>query len=482
MRRIRLASLIVTSTLILGGGIATAQSSMPTSGSGGGGGTTRTYLKDDAGRSLILRGFNTASSSKSAPDGMPAFTEADLDREQTDMGTNFVRFLISWRSVEPEPGQYDQAYLDRVEDRVGWYAERGYKVMLDMHQDLYSGAITPDGRTGNGAPGWATYMDGLPVNERDRWELYYVEPGVIRAFDNFWNTTGKHPELTEHYANAWRAVAERFANNDTVVAYDLMNEPWGGSLQGPAFESGPLAALYQRTTNAIRQADQDSWVCVAPQAVGVNQGVPSGLTNIDDPRAGERRIAYCPHLYPLPLDLGDGYSGVSKDLTDATIETWRASIEHIAGNVLQGAPIILGEFGLDTTLPGAQEYLDRVYTEAREMGAGVAYWSSDPGPWGPYLEDGTRTILVDTVNKPYPRAVAGTPHEWSSSTDHLELTFRPDPAVTAPTEIYLPRNGFPGDVTVAGADVVTWDRQNRLLTVRTESGVDEVTVTVTPAA
>ncbi|MEV3976991.1 cellulase family glycosylhydrolase, partial [Streptomyces sp. NPDC050698] len=31
--------------------------------------------------------------------------------------------------------------------------------------------------------------------------------------------------------NAWRAVAERFAGNDTVVAYDLMNEPWGGSLQ-----------------------------------------------------------------------------------------------------------------------------------------------------------------------------------------------------------------------------------------------------------
>src|SRR3989304_5671049 len=92
-------------------------------------------LPDDAGLSLILRGFNTASSAKSAPDGMPKFTEADLEREHADMGTNFVRFLISWRSVEPEPGQYDQEYLDRVEDRVSWYAERGYKVMLDMHQD-----------------------------------------------------------------------------------------------------------------------------------------------------------------------------------------------------------------------------------------------------------------------------------------------------------------------------------------------------------
>ena len=71
--------------------------------------------------------------------------------------------------------------------------------------------------------------------------------------------------------------------------------------------------------------------------------------------------------------------------TDATIDTWRDSVEHIAGNVLGGVPIILGEFGLDTTLPGATDYIDRVYTTARELGAGVSYWSSDPGPWGPYL-------------------------------------------------------------------------------------------------
>ncbi len=49
---------------------------------------------------------------------------------------------------------------------------------------------------------------------------------------------------------------------------------------------------------------------------------------------------------------------------------------------LGDVPIILGEFGLDTTTPGAREYIDRVYAAAREIGAGVAYWSSDPGTWG----------------------------------------------------------------------------------------------------
>ena len=116
MRRIPLSALIVAGSLILGGGIAAAQGSLPTSGSADGTSVPPSYLTDDAGRSLILRGFNTASSAKSAPDGMPKFTEADLEREHADMGTNFVRFLISWRSVEPEPGQYDQKYLDRVDE------------------------------------------------------------------------------------------------------------------------------------------------------------------------------------------------------------------------------------------------------------------------------------------------------------------------------------------------------------------------------
>ena len=141
MRRIPLSALIIAGSLVLGSGIAAAEGSLPMPGSAGGTDVPPSYLTDDAGRSLILRGFNTASSAKSAPDGMPKFTEADLEREHADMGTNFVRFLISWRSVEPEPGQYDQEYLDRVEDRVSWYADRGYAATIETpagvdHGDL----------------------------------------------------------------------------------------------------------------------------------------------------------------------------------------------------------------------------------------------------------------------------------------------------------------------------------------------------------
>ena len=255
MRRIPLSALIVAGSLILGGGIAAAQGSLPTSGSADGTSVPPSYLTDDAGRSLILRGFNTASSAKSAPDGMPKVTEADLEREHADMGTNFVAFpdLLAFggaRAGTVRPGisgpRRGPSQLVR-RARLQGHARHASGRLLRPRSHQRATVATAPGNIGNGAPAWATYMDGLPVSPQDRWELYYVQPGVMRAFDNFWNTTGQHPELVEHYANAWQAVAERFAGNDTVVAYDLMNEPWGGSLQGPAFEGGPLAALYQRT-------------------------------------------------------------------------------------------------------------------------------------------------------------------------------------------------------------------------------------------
>ncbi|MFE6996806.1 glycoside hydrolase family 5 protein [Microbacterium sp. NPDC057659] len=451
--------------LIAGGAVAASLRVAPEA-------STR-FIADSDGRSIVQHGFNTASSAKSTPDGLPLFTEDDLAREQADMGTNFVRFLISWRAVEPEKGVIDQGYLDEVEERVQWYADRGYDVMLDMHQDLWGAAITPSGDWGNGAPEWATFTDGLPVNTGDMWELVYLEPGTIRAFDQFWNTTGEHPELAEHYADAWGAVAERFAGNDAVVAYDLMNEPYGGTLQGVAFESGPLTQLYQRTTDAIREADPDTWVCVEPQAFGFNWGLPSALGAIDDPREGDPRVAFCPHLYPLPMDLGDGFAGDSKGLVQGTVAQWRSNVLRTAEVLGQGrgaVPVILGEFGLDTTRDGAGEYVKLVYETADAAGMGVVYWSRDDGSWGPYESDGTPRNLVGWLDRPYPREVDGLV-SWTSSADGMRFEVRDGGAAV----VYLPPTSFTSQPKVSGAEVRSWDPASGLLTLDV-TGDAEVTV------
>lgn len=439
-------------------------------------------ITDEQGRTLTLRGFSTAGSAKGTDDGLPTIEPEDIDTEYRDMGTNFVRFLISWRAVEPEPGEYDSDYLDQVAKRVRWYQERGYHVMLDMHQDLYGNQIIPGSGVGNGAPGWATHTDGKSIDAQEQWEFYYLEPGVIRAFDNFWNTTGKHPELREHYVGAWKAVAERFSDSHAVIAYDLMNEPYGGSLQGPQFEAGPLSAMYQDITDAIREVDTDSWLCLEPQAMGVNWGTATGLRAINDPRDGADRIAYCPHLYPLPMDLGGGYDGTTGSLARGSVDTWLDNTLRTS-QALGDVPVILGEFGLDTTLPGALEYVRDVYQMADQHGFGVAYWSRDDGAWGPY-EDGEKRNLVGALARPYPRAIAGDIGSISASSTKLTFEVTPDTESSAPSEVWLPptfgKIDASGDrvsgVDVDGADVLGWDARGRVLLLQIHDDARTVTI------
>lgn len=466
MKRARLLATAAVLVLLAAGGVAAGARQPP--------GPIGRYVTDDQGRALILHGFNTAGSAKSAPDALPKLTQGDIDREYQDMGTNFVRFLIQWRAVEPTPGTYDMKYLDKVAERVRWYADRGYHVMLDMHQDLWGSGITPSGVAGNGAPAWATHTDGLPVaTDQFTWEMYYLEPGVIRAFDHFWNTTGEHPELMDHYAGAWKAVAARFKDDPAVLGYDLMNEPWGGSVQGAAFETGPLATLYRRTIAAIRSVDEDSWIFLEPQAVGVNWGLPSALPHFDDPRAGQARIAFAPHVYPLPLDLGDDYTAGSKEWTDRTLDWWRENTLRTAGRMR--APVLVGEFGLDMTRPGAPDLVRKVQAVSDQVGSGMAYWSRDADDWGPYSKDGQASGLVRAYVRAYPRAIGGVPVSIKYGDGLLQVVF--DANETGPTEIYLPERDFPDGGTVLGGAAV-WDAARRVVTVTTKTS-GRVAVTVT---
>lgn len=487
-RRLVTAALTVL-VLVLGGVVATVTRHDP--------GPTR-YLTDDQGRALFLHGLNTSGSAKGDPDRLPWITEEDVRTEYDAMGTNFVRFLIQWQALEPEEGVYDEEYLDAVAERVEWYADRGYHVLLDMHQDLYGRYTSPEEHSGNGAPEWATHNDGLRVDSQEMWELVYLEPGVMRAFDHFWGTTGERPGLMDAYADAWGHVAARFAGHPAVLGYDLMNEPFGGSLQGADFEAGPLAELYRRSTARIRESDQDTWIFVEGQAVGVNWGLPSHLPHLEDPREGEPRIVYAPHMYALPMDLGQPYEGDARRRIDASVDAWSHSV-RLVGERLE-APIVLGEFGLDMSGAGAPEFVERMLAETEAMSAGRVYWSNDHDGWGPWedREEGGELVpgpLAHVMNRAYPRAVAGEPLElgYDDAARTLSVRYTERAGVSGSTELYLPEDVFGGgpgegfELTVDtpagdGGWTSEWDGELRILHVTVDGAADgdETVLTVVP--
>ena len=441
------------------------------------------YITDNQGRALILHGTNSSGNAKHSAGHIPWIQEKDVEQEVVEWGFNFVRFLIFWDGVEPERGVFDEAYLDMVEERVNWYTSRGAYVMLDMHQDVYGYGVG-----GNGAPEWATELSlmddfALEFPGGSPWWLEYLDPRVIAAFLNFWGYN-THQYLQDHYILSWQKVAERFKDNPGVIGYDLMNEPYPGDLVSAValtFEKTRLKDFYDRLIPAIRDVDDDKWIFFEPQSFMINFGVASTLPALTDPRSGEKRLAYAPHAYPLTL-----HEGIPYNLTDKfNMREWnRNRVKELNRHQV---PLIVGEFGGSDDVPGFGEYLDDSLAMYDLMGAGWTYWDNHPGGWGPLDSDLNETPKVNHLVRPYPRAIAGQPIEFSFDveTKVFTLAFAEKQGVTGPTEIHLPDRHYPNGWSIQSTDAegrwsYEWDSHRQILSLTADASVASHRITVSP--
>ncbi|HVM96195.1 MAG TPA: cellulase family glycosylhydrolase [Candidatus Acidoferrales bacterium] len=444
------------------------------------------FITDAQGRALILHGINVTSSAKDDPQRMPWITQADAVRLQHDFGFNVVRFLIFWDAIEPSPGQYDDTYLDRVAERVDWFANAGVYVVLDMHQDVY-GHFDDTGKPlgFDGAPNWAARTDGLPHSIQNPWSLTYVQPGVRRAFDNFWNVNDSNADLQQHYAAAWAHIAARFKDDPWVLGYDLMNEPFAGSAfagdfggipigneqNSKTFEQNAFHQFYDHVVAAIRAVDADGWIFYEPLAFPCNNGGPSYLGKINDPRHGENRLVYFPHLYAILPELNSHYDPSNSPELDKWIVARKNEIPDLK------TPLLIGEFGLpwdggDNPLG----YLRKILDNADQMTSGWAYWTYDPGDWAPVTgSDLHESPNANVLVRAYPQRVAGTPVAYGYDVDTrvLDLTFVESNRVSGPTQLYIPARRFYPDGWHLEVDDATgswssqWDSDREVVSITT---------------
>lgn len=233
------------------------------------------WFKDEAGRTLLLRGVNLGGSTKVpfTPDGATHRREGFYDHRQVSFvgrpfpldeadehlarlkawGFTFLRFLITWEAVEHAgPGEYDEAYLDYVRAVVKKAGEYGMNVFIDPHQDVWSRWTG-----GDGAPGWTLEAVGIDLRKlvatgaainhaehgdpypRMIWPTNYSKLGAGTMFTLFFGGNDFAPNtriegvpvqdyLQSHYINAVCAVAERLRGLENVAGYDSLNEPGRG--------------------------------------------------------------------------------------------------------------------------------------------------------------------------------------------------------------------------------------------------------------
>ncbi|MBW2243433.1 MAG: cellulase family glycosylhydrolase [Deltaproteobacteria bacterium] len=430
------------------------------------------FITDEQGRALILHGMNVSGDAKWDPERMPWVGRDDVLRLSRDWGFNFSRFLITWDGIEPQRGVYDEAYLDRIEERLDWHHEAGLFVVLDMHQDVY-GPVDSDGRrmSGNGHPAWSFVTDGEPFPSiPGNWFLSYFTPAITRAFDNFWDYEGSTGWIQQHYLDAWLQVVERFKDHPAVLGYDAINEPWAGSglaqpdaFSADEFDQGVYQEFLQRFIHMVRSVDQDGWIFYEPRAWGPNSGSPSRIGILDDPRAGDDRLVYFPHLYSLIVDTSGEYPSF-----DDTVEIWAES--RITEINAQKAPMLIGEWGTGQEVVGVDRYLNDVARMADRVTSGWAYWEHGEGGWGILDANGNEKPPADILTRAYPRRVAGYPNQVDYDPERrvMILMYKSRPGVTGPTEIYVPRGrhfpeGF--DLRVShGKWHAAWDAERELIT------------------
>ncbi|MBX9946678.1 MAG: glycoside hydrolase family 5 protein [Reyranella sp.] len=152
-------------------------------------------------------------------------TQEDI-RFIKSVGFNMVRVPLHWRLFMTEDGGIDGegwALLDRV---VGWAAVSGLYVIPDLH-------AAPGGQTGiNHDDG-----PGYPL-------MFYV------------------PRDRALTIKLWRAIAERYAGNPTILGYDILNEPIA-PYHDTATLNVRLEPFYRQVTAAIRAVDPERIVILA---------------------------------------------------------------------------------------------------------------------------------------------------------------------------------------------------------------------------
>jgi endoglycosylceramidase len=431
------------------------------------------WLVDEQGRVVILHGFNMVNK---LPPYRPDAIGFDADHAAfiAEQGFNTVRLGIIWKALEPEPGTYDDGYLDRIGETVSILGAAGIHVLLDFHQDMYNERFN-----GQGAPDWAVQDDGIrawpdigfPGN-------YAVMRALWRAYDHFWaNDPGPGGVgLQDRYAAAWRHVAERFQDEQAVSGYDIFNEPFPGSAVVRCLRPGGYAAFDRRLSEfskrvlaAIRQADARRLVFYEPNVL-FDYGADTHHADLGDQAVGFSFHAYSaaasPGMPHMPVRLQDLASRWQEQrVFDLAERHSRAA----------GAALLLSEFGATDHLHAvkrAADLADRNMVSWQYW----AYWNRDPcceRPEEGLIHDlaqppsgsNVKEAKLDVLARPYPRAVAGTPRRFAFDHDSgaFQMTYSTQTpsgqivAAGSETEVLLPERHYPRGYAVgaSGAEVTS---------------------------
>ncbi|HEU5130142.1 MAG TPA: cellulase family glycosylhydrolase [Glycomyces sp.] len=234
--------------------------------------------------------------------GNPRITQ-ELIANIADEGFNSIRIPVTWDNHQGPAPDYaiDPAYLDRVEEVVGWALAEDLYVLVNIHHDSWI---------------WAADMQS------------------------------NHDEVLARYNTIWTDLADRFRDASPKLLFESINEPQFNNV-----DDATAYALLDELNVSFHQIVRDSGggnadrVLVLPTLhTNAEQerldALTDTITALDDPN-----LAATVHYYgfwPFSVNIA-GYTTFDDEVRQDVIDNFdRVHDEFVAS----GVPVLIGEWGL----------------------------------------------------------------------------------------------------------------------------------------
>ena len=303
--------------------------------------------------------------------GQPV-TKPELMKMMAEAGFNTIRVPVTWYQEMDANGKVNDAWMKRVKEVVDYVIDNGMYCILNVHHDT--------GADSNTFKSWLKASSKNYTANKDKYEYL------------------------------WKQIAEEFKDYDQHLLFEAYNEMLDekSTWNEPVDKTDGYKAIndyaksFVTTVRNTGGNNKDRNLIVNTYSAS---STPDAMKNLDLPEEGNH-IIFQIHSYPN----WQSKSNAKKEIDNL--------ISNIKTNLLNRAPVIIGEYATFTTWPSDIDYyntdrevalyaMDYLIQETKKAGVGTCYWMG--------LSDGTyRTLpvfhqpdLAQTLIKAYYGSIDG---------------------------------------------------------------------------
>ena len=282
---------------------------------------------------------------------------------------------------------------------------QGYNtVRLPYSNQLFDAGSTPNGIDfANGKNAALQGLNGLQI--MDKIIAYAGQVGLRVVLDRHRPDAGGQSALwyTNQYSEQrwlddWKMLAQRYANNPTVIGADLHNEPHSPACWGCGDTNLDWRLAAERAGNAILSVNAN-WLIFVEGVDCVNGDCGWWGGNLKNASAYPvrlnvaQRLVYSAHDYPSTVYPQSWFNDPNypNNLPALWDKDWGYLVKQ---NI---APVLLGEFGTKLQTPSDRQWLNQLtqYIGVNNMHWTFWSWNPNSGDTGGILNDDWQSINAD---------------------------------------------------------------------------------------